>query len=465
MRLTHFATTAFVGLLASRTASADCPQNRPTDPTGFGGYVYSTTAKSYATPEGNGRIWWVETGTDAPDLTSSRPDGVPDAVATVGQVLEDSLAFYAQKGFRPPLRDGNYPSCASNGGDGRIDIYLVAFVGSDGETVTEECTTTAKGAQQCPGFILVERNFPSKGYATAQQGAQTVVAHELFHMVQDAYDAQMQRWWAEGTAQWAMKQKYPQIMDLEANLPGFFSQVSRPIDSPPSGAVAEYLYGAAIWPVFLGEHRGEDTIRLVMESIGAGNQVLPATDLVLGGMSSSLADDFGTFAEWNVATGKRASAGEGYAEAAKYPEVAVQDFPDGSPAQLTGVTAGFASNYFHATDPAPRQLALEADGARLGGYAIPVANGQVQLSAASPLPALVTGEAIVVLAGRSSQKTDVPWTLTASAPPDADAGPSASGAATSSSGGCSIGRTSAGGASMLPLLLALPWLRRRRRAA
>jgi LPXTG-motif cell wall-anchored protein len=49
---------------------------------------------------------------------------------------------------------------------------------------------------------------------------------------------------------------------------------------------------------------------------------------------------------------------------------------------------------------------------------------------------VVTGEAIVVLAGRSSKKTDVPFTLRAAAP-DADAGPTAP-AATSSGGGCAI---------------------------
>ena len=40
----------------------------------------------------------------------------------------------------------------------------------------------------------------------------------------------------------------------------------------------------------------------------------------------------------------------------------------------------------------------------------------MQVARAIPLPAVVTGEAIVVLAGRASKKTDVPFTLRAAAP-------------------------------------------------
>lgn len=459
-----------VVLGASVAHAEDCPQIRPTDPAGFEGYVYPPGAKSFATPEGNGRIWWTDTGPNAPSLASTRPDGVPDAVAVVGVVLEEALAAYAKMGFKPPVSDGDYPACASNGGDGRVDVYLVAFAGADGQTVTERCTTTpATGtAQRCPGFILAERNFKGKGYASQQQGAQTVVAHELFHLVQNAYDAKMDRWWAEGTAQWSTKQLYPTLQDLELNLLAFFSEVGRPLDSPPSGATAGFLYGSAIWPVFLAQHRGPDTVKLVMESVGAGNAVLPASELVMTAQATTLADEFGTFAIWNSATGARAGAG-GYADAAKYPLVKVSDFPYGTPAEVTGLTAGFASNYFHTADPAPRTLALEADATRLGGYAVPIEGGKVQVAKALALPAVVTGEAIVVLAGRASKKTDVPFTLRA-ATPEADAGPTAPGD-TSSGGGCAIEVRGAHGRGVtgftmggIALLGAIGVVRRRRRS-
>lgn len=431
-------------LVASRASAEECAKNRPTDPSPPSGYVYEGTPKSFATPGGNARVWWTETGTHAPVLTSTRTDGVPDSVAAVGEVLENAIAGYTKLGFKPALRDGDYPSCASNGGDDRVDVYLVAFKGADGQTVSERCTLSGT-TQKCPGFILVERDFLSKGYPSAKEGAETVVAHEYFHMVQNAYDQKMDRWWAEGTAQWSTKQLYPSLLDLERNLPAFFSEVSRPIDTPPSGVTSGFLYGAAIWPVFLAQHQSTDSIRLVMEAIDAGKgTVLPATDAVLAAKGTSLSDEFATFAVWNAATGKRAGA-DGYVDAAKYPLVKTEPFPDGVPAELGGITAGFGARYYTTTDPAERVISLEADDTRLGGFAVPMEGGKVLVEKAQKLPAKVSGEAMLVLAGRSSKKTDVPWTLRATAPSvDADAGPTAPSADGDSGGGCTTGRASSG---------------------
>lgn len=430
-------------LVASRASAEECAKNRPTDASPPSGYVYEGTPKSWATPGGNARVWWTETGTHAPVLTSTRSDGIPDSVAAVGEVLENAIAGYTKMGFEPALRDGDYPSCASNGGDDRVDVYLVAFPGADGQTVSERCVTSG-ATQKCPGFILVERNFLTKGYPSAKEGAETVVAHEYFHMVQNAYDQKMDRWWAEGTAQWSTKQLYPELLDLERNLPAFFSEVSRPIDTPPSGVTSGFLYGAAIWPVFLGQRQGTDSIRLVMEAIDAGKgTALPATDAVLVGKGTSLADEFGTFAVWNAATGKR-SGDSGYPSAATYPMVKTEAFPDGIPAELGGVTAGFAARYYTTTDPAERVITLEADDTRLGAFAVPIEGDKVVVAKAQKLPAKVSGAAMLVLAGRSSKKTDVPWTLRASAPSvDADAGPTPS-ADTDSGGGCATGRAAPG---------------------
>lgn len=407
---------ALVTAWASTASAEECPQNRPTDgATAYGGYVYEGAAKSFATPEGNARVWWVESGTHAAPSFSSRSDGVPDVAAIVGEVLEQAVAGYQKLGFSPALRDGDYPACGSNGGDGRYDVYLVAFKGADGVTVNERCTTVG-AVQRCPGFMLVDRNFKARGYASQREGAETVVAHEYFHMVQNAYDLGMDRWWAEGTAQWAVKQLYPTNGDLERFLPAFFAETGRPIDTPPAGVTSGFLYGAAIWPVFLHQHRGVATIGSVMDAIGAGKgPVLAATDGVLAASGSSLGDVFATFATWNVATGSRASSG-GYADAAKYPMVAVEDFPDGDGAELSGITAGFSARYYRLADPSPRTVTLTTDDTRLGGIAVPLEDGKVALSKAVALPAEVAGEAVVVLAGRSPKKTDVRWTLRAAVP-------------------------------------------------
>ncbi len=437
------AATAIAAVFVCTSASAeDCPKIRPTDPGGYLGYVYESPASSFASSEGNARVWYTTTGPHAPPLKSSRSDGVPDAVVTVATVLEEAIAGYKKLGFKEAMRDGDYPTCASNGGDDRYDVYLVAFSGGDGATATERCTT-ASPTVRCPGFMLVEKNFVGRGYKTVLEGAQTVVAHEYFHMVQNAYDSKLDRFWAEGTAQWAVKQIYPSIVDLERFLPEFFSQVERPIDGAVGGVTAGFLYGAAIWPVFLSERHGQGIVLDIFDAEGAGKgSAMDSAEVALAAKKSSVGDEFVLFSAWNAATGSRAGTG-GYGKAAAYPEVKMaNEFPDGVPAQVDAITAGFSARYYLARDPSPRKITLTADEARLSGMAVPLEGGKARIDQAKVLPTVVTGDAILVLGGRSWKKTDGPFTLAAEAPAaesDAgtDAGPPAATPGEGGKSGCS----------------------------
>lgn len=422
-----------IALFASTASAEECPKNRPTDPTAVAGYVYEGTPTSYATPEGNVRVWWTDAGAHA------APAG-KDVAVTIGAVLEEAMVGFGKLGFKPALRDGDYPACGSNGGDGRVDVYLVAFKGADGMASTERCTATG-----CPGFMLVEKNFVSRGYKTTREGAETVVAHEYFHLVQAAYAKDMDRFWSEGTAQWATKRVFPHILDLERFLPDFFDSTARPLDTPPSGVTSGYLYGSAIYPVFLGEKYGDDTIKLAMEALAAGKApAVVAIDDALQKKGTTLADDFVTFASWNVATGTRAGQGT-YKDGAKYPMAKVDELADGGDARVEDITAGFGARYYAVHDPAPRTLVLEADGERLGGVVVPLVDGKVALDKSAKLPARVEGEAIVVLAGRSAKKTDVRYVLRA----EPIVEPEKPQPATESEGGCAMGRAPSTGAWLL----------------
>jgi hypothetical protein len=429
----RYALGVAIVLFSPLARAEDCPHLRPTDATALGGYVYEGTPASFPTPEGNVRVWWTPTGTHAPPLASTRMDGTPDVVVTIGTVLEESIAGFKKLGFKPALRDGDYAACASNGGDDRLDIYLVAFKGADGQAATDRCTTAG-----CSGFMFVDKNFVARGYKTTREGAETVAAHEYFHLVQYAYGKDMDRFWSEGTAQWATKQVFPEIVDLERFLPDFFDSTARPLDTPPTGVTAGYLYGSAIFPQYLGEKHGIDVVVRAMEAFAAGKTpALVAVDDALTGKGTSLADDFITFASWNAATGSRAGQGT-YKNAAKYPMVPASEFADGVDAKVEDITAGFGARYYALHDPTPRTIALDADGERLGGVALPLVDGKVALDKSAALPARVEGEAIVVLAGRSSKKTDVRFTLRAEAiaePPKPQPGePEAK-------SGCATGRT------------------------
>ena len=408
----HFASAVLSALLVTHTASvraAEC--TRPTDPGGAGGYEYGdATLSSF----GNDQVlvWYTTRGEHAVKSASSRADHVPNDVATVAAVTSDALARYAAMGFRTPLSDSLAPECGSNGGDARFDVYLMNMRGADGMAVPESGRCVSDSPKQCASYLVAKSNY-AEYYESAELGIVTVLPHETFHAVQNAYDTDLDRFWAEGSAQWATKVLDPSLTDLERNLPAFFSQSSRSLDAPPSGVTSAFLYGSAIWPVFLSERFGDDIVRSVLErEAQQGEPAISATDAVLRTLQTSLADEFPLFAAWNAATGSRAGSA-GYANALHYPEVDVAELANPS---SKAITSGLASFYYHTRTDAPMQVLLETDDARNRGLLVPFEQGLPRLDQVAPLPAELRGEAIVVVSGVTTNKKDAPFTLSLHAP-------------------------------------------------
>ena len=408
------AAAGLVTLAITRAAAAQCP-SRPADAAGYAGYVYAPAeVKSHATSAI--RVHFAADGEHAPDPATTRGDGVPDAVAYVAETAEDALTRFSAMGYARPPGDA---SCPSNGGDDKLDIYLVSFAGSDGSTVKAACNGSA-----CGSFVLVDSTFAGRGYPTKEEGFRTVVVHELFHAVQNGYVADMEeRFWAEGTAQWAMKTLHPELVDFERQLPAFFAEPKRSLDSAASGVTAGYLYGSSVWPLFLSLRHGPDIVREILEAQGRGEGAIAATDAVLRAKGSSLADDFPLFCAWNVGTKERAGTG-GYPDAAKYPGIkAVGGLDDGT----SGITSGLSSFAFAGDLGGTLKVALETDEARNGGVVVPLDGERAKLDEAQKLPAVASGRVLVVVAGITAKKTDAPFTGRLLPPDD--------GASTSSSGG------------------------------
>ena len=324
----------------------------------------------------------------------------PANAALAAEIAEDALVQFAAMGFRAPLSD---TGCASHGGDGKLDVYLVKFAGSDGTTVRESC----RGGV-CASYVLSEASFFGRSYASARQGFETVVPHEIFHAVQYAYDAEPERFWAEGTAQWAADRLRPELNDLERNLPAFFAESSRSIDTPPAGAAAGFLYGAAIWPVFLTERHGEAIVREVLELEAGGPSALAAADAALAERSTSLAAEFPLFVAWNACTADRAGEG-GYPAAHEYPSIGDAVPFEGAP---SGVTSGFSNFTYLAVAGETSTVSVDTDAERNGALLVPLEEGRCRLDRAAPLPASFSGEALVIVSGITPKKSDAPFALT-----------------------------------------------------
>lgn len=398
MTMTRAALAAALGcaaLVASSDARAAC-MGRPTDPSGYQGYAYGAAeVKSHAT--GKVRVHWATSGTHMATLASTRGDGVPDSVAYAADVAEQALTKYAEMGYRAVPSD---TACTSNGGDEKLDIYLVKFNGGDGACIAECSGGT------CPSFALIDATFKNHGYANPEEGFRTVVTHELFHAIQNLYKTSDAPFWAEGTAQWAMKMLHPELQDFERNLPKFFAEPTRSLDAPPTGVTAGYLYGSAVWPLFLASSHGQETIREIFELEADGQKPLEATDAVLKNKGSSLAAAFPMFAAWNVATAEHAGTG-GYPDAATYPGIKTSALEDGANA----ITSGLAYFAYKGALDEEQQIALETDPERNGGVVVPLEGGKARIDRAQALPANASGDVLVVVAGTTTKKTDAPFTI------------------------------------------------------
>lgn len=392
-------------LVCVQARAQSCEANRPTDAQGTSGLSYGGAVTGYLdSASGRARVHFAQSGVHAPSSMST--------VTAAVEAADAALAKYAELGYLPVVSDATSP-CASNGGGGQVDIYLADFRAADGQAVIDHCEAGSEG-RRCSGFILVENDFSLGGYADAVEGMRTVVTHELFHLVQAAYDTSAPRWWSEGSAQWAAKQVYPEIVDLERFLPAYFENPERPLDGA-AGVASNFLYATAIWPVFLSQRFGADLIRRVFVKMAAGEPVFDAIDAELSAEGSGLGPEFLRFAVFNVGTGAWAPEAGGYADAARYPEVPVTELAVQANQKISGIGSGLSAKYYGLRVSGRRNLSLSADPARIAASFIPIEDDAAQIDAAVALPTVVLADGIVVVAGQTPAKNDAPYALTIAA--------------------------------------------------
>lgn len=440
-RSSPLALAAVVTAATSLARAQNCENGRPTDPGGAQGITYGTAEVAYYDSSSRrARIHYALAGVNAPPRASTLVSGVPDAIVVAAEAADSALERFAALSYTPLLGDGDSP-CASNGGSDAVDVYVLNFAAADGQALFDHCQ--AGPPLVCSGFVLVENDFRNGGYADAAEGMRTVVPHELFHLVQDAYDSSVERWWAEGSAQWAAKQVYPDLLDLERFLPAYFESPWRPLNVPPTGVVASFLYATAIWPVFLAERFDAALVREVYEGLEAAEgNVLTATDAALRARGGDLGSAFLEFAQYNAATGSRSPSRGGYAQASSYPEIELTTAASvGNGDTFSEVLSGFGAFYYSLHADSRLALSLAADPARVAAVLVPVVDGRAQLDAAQPLPTSWEGDGIVVVAGQSQARTDAPFTLELRAP-TAGEDPGAT-----DPSGCALGRRTVHGSS------------------
>lgn len=288
-------------------ALIDAASARPTDG-GLWSFSDEDTVTSVDSASAAVRVWYSTSGPNAVLSDDDDADGIPDFAADVAAVTEDVLAFYANAGFRPPLSDG------ARGGGEAMDVYLVDFGGSaDGLYSAETCSS---GPRQCSGYFVMENDFSGYGYSDVASAIRVLTSHELFHAVQAAYDADEEVWFSEGTAVWAEELYDPLNEDFLYFCDAYLGDAGRSLDQPPAGPVPTFAYATALWWWYLGDRHGDDLLVALLEATETSDDILVDMAALEEAAGSSLAEDFSTFARWNLATGNRAGLAESYPFAA-----------------------------------------------------------------------------------------------------------------------------------------------------
>ncbi|MFN7145002.1 MAG: MXAN_6640 family putative metalloprotease [Myxococcota bacterium] len=329
---------------------------RPDGGTGLYTFDDTDVVVSMDSPAATVRVWYSVDGPNVVDLDDADADGVPDFAAEVAVTAEHVLEVYAAAGFRAPLSDG------VRGGSDAMDVYLVDFAGNaDGMYAAESCSSRPT---QCSGYFVMENDFAGYGYADLASAIRVLTSHELFHAVQAAYDAEEEIWFSEGTAVWAENLYDPGNADFLRFCSAYLDDPGRSLDEPPSGPVPTFAYATGLWWWFLSNRYGDDMLVALLESTEASDTLLADMAVLQEERGGALAEDFATFARWNLATGAYAGAAESYPFAAELGAPRAED--DGAHIDDDNRFYPLATTYYRLEHPGGEVwFAAEADAPEL----------------------------------------------------------------------------------------------------
>jgi hypothetical protein len=174
------------------------PTTPPDDPTDPRDIYYGEDADLQTQCGDTFCLHWVEVGEHA-----TTPEFAATAFETIGHVAE----VYAAAGFRAPLPDEGQE------GDTRTDFYLGDI---DQYGALGFCRSDADGpvvGSAWYGYCGFDNDYANSPWLDPTSLLQVTVAHEYFHAVQFAYDAEDDGWLMESTATAMEDELYDDVND------------------------------------------------------------------------------------------------------------------------------------------------------------------------------------------------------------------------------------------------------------
>lgn len=270
-------------------------------------------------------VFWVNDPAyeDAPNLTDTNGNGIPDYVDSVLVIAEFSYGVEVTPGamgWAPPKPDktgcGTDPSAHS-------DLYLKQL-GADGLFGYESPDPGQRGRSRY-GYMVLDDDYAEVeyGYADPAIPASVTFAHEFNHLLQQNYDSFEDTWMFESTATWSEEQVYPDVNDWVNYVRAFAKSPGSPITEARASKGLK-IYASAVWNHWLdrGAGLGSAVIRrawVVSPSANPPDFAVAAYDKAIDdrggtGFEREFVRFAATTAEWRTGVGN-------LPDAAAYPDV------------------------------------------------------------------------------------------------------------------------------------------------
>ena len=247
-------------------------------------------------------VHYVSRGGDKDNATTS-------FVQQVSQTMEHVWNYETRTmGYKKPLND--VADGTIDNPDGRLDVYLADLhpAGVYGYCVADGSSI----ARHLPAYCVLDNNFLNYGISPIN-ALRVTAAHEFFHAVQYAYDADEDPWFMEGTASWMEDEVYDSINN---NIPFLaYSPIVYPwVPADLTGGF--HRYGSWIFFKFASEYlRDRGIVRRFWQLADAGTSSRYSLQAIRTAVSArtSWSSFFASFAAWNT------RQPHGYSEARRYP--------------------------------------------------------------------------------------------------------------------------------------------------
>ncbi len=241
------------------------PQSRPTERRPRPTDSKEPNRNAYSVPEAPNSpacsrhfcVHWVDQGLDAPNLADGNGNGIPDFVDRVLRVAEHVHGVENDKlGWREPKSDGH-----RGGGNGKTDVYL-AQIGGELFGYAAPDRGQADKEHQIPrhlhGYLVLDNDYSAFEFPHTKpiNDLEVTFAHEYNHILQFAYDAYQDPWFAESTATWMEDQVYNGINDYLRYVRRWVHLYETPMTS-----TSIKMYGTAVWNEWLARRYGRAFIR------------------------------------------------------------------------------------------------------------------------------------------------------------------------------------------------------------